>query len=381
MKNAKGKGTVWYGIHFYPGVAEYREPNKAPYRVFLNENTLREMDPTFAGRPVFVMHVDGVDDDIDVLRTDADGWVTESFYNQADGKHWVKFLAVSEKAERAIKQGMRLSNCYEPRTFGQGGLWNGVQYDREITGGEYEHLAIVPNPRYEESVILSPEEFKRYNEKCLGDLQRLANDKESKPMKLNLFKRTKVENSNEIDLDTMSVVLPKSKKEMTLTQLVNDADAAHDKENPAYGMAHPDHMVDMGEGKKMSVKDMHNAYKAMCDEMEKMKKDATEEESDLDTEKTAVDVEGDDKAKNDDADDDSDDKDAKKKALKLVDDEDKEVEAAKKKNAADEVERKRKAKEKADRLRNADSQKHETAVVVMSEDQVQRGKSRYGSAM
>ena len=150
------KGTIWYGIHFYPGVAEYAEPNEKPFRVFLNEDTLRSMDASFAGRPVFVMHVDGVEDDLDVLRGEADGWVIESFYNAADGKHWCKFIVCSDRGEQAIQRGMKLSNCYLPRQYGQGGLWNGVSYDKEVKGGEYEHLAIVPNPRYEESVILSP---------------------------------------------------------------------------------------------------------------------------------------------------------------------------------------------------------------------------------
>src|ERR1019366_6532201 len=70
------KGTVWYGMHFYPGVAEYRDSPKAePYRVFLNENTIRNMGPSFAGCPVFVEHVDGVTADVDALRSDMDGLV------------------------------------------------------------------------------------------------------------------------------------------------------------------------------------------------------------------------------------------------------------------------------------------------------------------
>ena len=31
-KNSKGK--IFYGMHFYPGVAEYQEPGGEPYRVF-----------------------------------------------------------------------------------------------------------------------------------------------------------------------------------------------------------------------------------------------------------------------------------------------------------------------------------------------------------
>ncbi len=367
IKNSKG--TRWFGLHFYPGVAEYAEPGKKPYRVFLNENTLRDMDKSFEGRPVFVMHVDDVEQDVDKLRGDADGWVLRSFYNSADGKHWVEFLAVSEKAEEVIKRGWQLSNSYFPKSYSKGGLWNGVAYDKEITAGEYEHLALVPNPRYEESVIMTPEEFRQYNEDLEVRLERLANEKEKEPMKLNIFKRTKVENS--VDLESMVVVLPKSGKELTITDLVKDHDEVIQNRNAM--AAHPDHLVDMGDGKKMTVKDMCNGFKQMNDELAAHKKNAEEKESEVDEAKEDVEVEGDDKAKDndDDAQMNKEDEEAKKKALELAEHEEKEVEAAKKKNA----------KEKADRLRNAGPGKEdeEVAKVEFSADQVARGKARYGS--
>lgn len=372
------KGTRYFGLHFYPGVAEYAEPDKKPYRVFLNENTLRDMDKTFEGRPVFVMHVDGVEEDIDELRKEADGWVLRSFYNAADGKHWVEFILVTEKAEQAVKRGWQLSNSYFPKAFADGGLWNGVKYDKEITAGEYEHLALVPNPRYEESVIMTPEEFKAYNDDLQIRLDRLANEKEQGMLKI--FKRTKVDNA--VDLESMVVVLPKSGKEVTITQLVNDADAAASHKGPME--AHPDHMVDMGDGKKMSVKDMHAAYKQMCDELEAYKKNTEEKESEVEEEKEGVDVEGDDKAKdNDDEDaDEGKDKDDGKESKMKAEEEDKEVEAAKKKNELESArQKKEKVKEKADRLRNAGprNEEEETARVEFSGDQVARGKARYGS--
>ncbi len=370
VKNSKGK--IFYGMHFYPGVAEYQEPGKEPYRVYLNEDTIRSMDPSFAGRPIFVEHVDEVDDDLDELRKDADGWVIESFFNAADGKHWVKFIAVSERAEKAIDHGMRLSNAYLPKSFGQAGLWNGVSYAKEITGGEYEHLAIVRNPRYEESVIMTPEEFKQYNENKLVELKRLSNSKDQKEktnMAFKLFKKTKVE--NELDLQGMSVVLPKSKKEVTLEKLVNDADDMAEKEKDGKApMANMDHMVKLHDGSDMKVGDLVAKHKAMADELEEMKK-SNDEEID-DGEKDVGDRGGDKSLDNDE-----DDEEAKKKALELAEHEDKEIEAAKKKNAAD----KAAAKEKAERLKNAHLRAREEEVVAVefSGDMVARGVKRYGS--
>lgn len=417
------KGTIWYGMHFYPGVAEYAEPNKEPYRVFLNEDTIRKMDPTFAGRPVFIMHVDGVDSNIDVLKTEADGWVVESFYNQADGKHWCKFITVSDKADRAIRQqGMRLSNCYVPKTFASGGVWNGVSYAKEITGGEYEHLAIVPNPRYEESVILTPEQFKKYNEDKIVELKRLSNDRKDQGM-LKFFKREKVENT--IDIEKMSVVLPKSGIEMTISEIVNELDRVRndppsldpggvagmkkafgndEKEkkkdgvwigNPATtggtiktneekdehkGLADLSHKVKLHDGSYCNVGDLVEKHKMMSEEMEKKKKDATESESEIDMKKESVDVEGDDKSKDNRKDEkemskhettgveneESEDEKAKKKALELAAHEEKEIKA-------------KNAKEKADRLRNAPYENKEPVYVELSMDRVARGVARYGS--
>lgn len=366
LKNSKGK--IFYGMHFYPGVAEYQEAGKDPYRVFLNEDTIRSMDPTFAGRPIFVEHVDSVDDNLDELRKEADGWVVESFFNSADGKHWVKFIAVSERAERAIANKMRLSNAYIPTAFAKGGLWNGVTYAKEVTGGEYEHLAIVKNPRYEESIILTPEEFKLYNENKIVELKRLSNSKdpkeESNPVKFNLFKKQKVENA--LDIEGMSVVLPKSGKEVTISQVLNEADEMEDAKKKNEVKADASHKVMMHDGSVCNVGELLEKHKAMYDELEAMKKANAEGAGDED------------EAAEDEPMANDEDEAAKKKALELAEHEDKELAEAKKKNAADKLDA---AKKKAQALRNAGpkTEREETAKVEFSSDMVSRGKSLYGS--
>lgn len=370
IQNSQGK--IYYGLHFYPGVAEYQEPSQNPFRVFLNEDTLRAMDPTFAGKPVFVMHVDGVESNIDELRKEADGWVIESFYNAADGKHWVKFIVCSERGENAIKRGMKLSNCYMPRQYGEGGLWNGVSYDKEIKGGEYEHLAIVPNPRYEESIILTPEEFKNYNEEKKLELSKIANNSKGASSMLSLFKRQKVENA--LDLENTLVVLPKSKREMSLMQVINAMDEAeHKKHEPQ--MANEEHHVEIGD-KKMSVKELKDCYNALKEEHEKLKSEKKEHEEGMENEEDEYGSEHSKDPGNDDKaldNDEAADKEAKKKAEAIVEHEDKELEEAKKKNA-------REAKEKADRLRNANRRATEEECAPFDLfERVNRGKSRYGS--
>lgn len=270
-------GKVFYGLHFYPGLAEYREPGKEPYRVFLNEDTIRAMDPTFQGKPVYVHHVDGVPLSVDEMRKEMDGVVVESFFNDADGKHWVKFVVFSERGFRAIQQGMRLSNCYEPRAKKQGGMWNGMDYQAEITAAEYEHLALVPNPRYEESVVITPEEFKKYNDDKRQELKRLANNGD-KLMVLKLFRRAKVENA--VDLAEMYVAL-KSGRELTITQLVNEADEKEEKDKAQ--IADGSHYVKVGND-TMTVNDLVSKHNEMCQALDDLKKAAEKtEEGDEET--------------------------------------------------------------------------------------------------
>lgn len=364
------------------GVAEYADEGLEPYRILIGENTLKTMDSTYAGKPLYVEHVDEVD--LDRVEAESAGYVVESFFNKLDGKHWAKFIVVSDAGHEAIRRGWKLSNSYVPQSFTQGGLWHGVQYAKEITNGEYEHLAIVPNPRYEESIIMTPEEFKRYNDEKKAELERVTNskEKEKKQMGLKWFKKAKVENSIDVD---MSVVLPKSGKEITVAKMVELADAAVAKKKNS--LADPSDKVKMHDGNMCNVGELLDKHKALHDELEAMKAkhDAAEKEGDVEVDEEAVDVEGDDKSKdnddpseaddagaiekdkknddeamdnddeesmdnedkdkdkkdNDDAEDgamdnDGEDEDAKKKALQLAEHEEKEIVAAKKKkNAAD----------------------------------------------
>lgn len=356
------KPMRFFGLHMSPGVAEYREPGKDPYRIFINEDAIKEMDTTFDGLPVFVHHVDEVDFNDPKLREHADGFVVKSFYNKADGKHWAEFMVVSEKGYDAIvNKKWKLSNAYVPKEMRGGGQWHGVDYAKEIVRGEYEHLAIVPNPRYAESVILTPEQFKAYNDEKEIELSRLKNSKEKSMLKF--WKRQAVENG--ADLEGMTVVLPKSKKEVTISELVIRNDEIEMKKDEPQ-MANGDHHVMVGEH-KMKVNELVAKHMQACNELAELKKKHPVENMEADEE-------------------------AKKKALELAAHEEAEMAAAKKNKEDEEAAEKKKNEEKAkeeekkknaahfEALKNAEK----TAVVPevrvdLSEDKVARGKTRYGS--
>jgi len=364
VSNAKEQAKIFYGLHFAPGVAEYREPDKDAYRILINEDTIRKMNPTFTGRPVFVDHVDSDE----LKETQEDGWVVESFFNEADGKTWVKFIVTSDRGHNAIKNGWKLSNAYLPQGFASGGVWHGLDYQKEVTSAKYEHLAIVQNPRYDESIILDAEQFKKYNSDKKIELEKVANSKGETSMNLNFFKRTKVENS--ADLENTVVVLPKSKVEKTITQLVNEADAI---QNMA-GYANGDHHVKVGED-EMTVNDLVKKHMDMCNEMAEMKKPKDEEKKE-NVEDKDMKKENEDQASGDDAvqdKKDNADEDMKKKDEKKENEEKDDKEMAKK-NAADRAVK----QAKIDAIKNADKSKFQPEVLEMPDAQVARGKARYG---
>lgn len=265
VQNAKTLPKRYFGLHMVAGVAEYHNA-QMDGRILVEEPAIKNMDPTFEGKPVYVDHVDDVN--LDKLQAEADGYVVRSFYNKSDGKHWVEFLVVSDRGHEAIAKGWKLSNAYVPKSFAGGGTWHAVDYQKEVKDGVYEHLAIVSKPRYEESIILTPEEFKAYNSKKEQELIRLSNSKEKRPM-FKIFKRDKVEDAEATKMESLEVQL-KNGKTMSIAQLVNVAEEHEEKyqeskndsaeEKPAEkkeegaekNYANGEHMVKVGD-KEMTV--------------------------------------------------------------------------------------------------------------------------------
>ena len=376
MKDKKGK--VYYGLHFTPGVAEYAgEGGVKANRIYINNNTAKEMDKTFAGCPVFVDHKD------DITANDfsnADGYVVESFFNKSDGCHWAKFVVTSEAGEEAIKvNGWKLSNAYYQTGSRAGDVWHGVQYDAEVVSADYEHLAIVSNPRYKESVILTPEEFKAYNLENDNKLLKLANSSEKKINKkpkekkgmLNFFKRERVENSD--SLENTIVVLPKSEMEISIAQLVKNADEVELNKDKAK-IANGESLVTV-DGKQLTVNELKESYKNLMEDKKDNEEDEDKKENDEEDKKE-------DKKDNEEDEDKKENEEDEDK--KENEDEDKEEnEDDEEKHMENEDEDKKESKKNSfnhDKLLGADKVSNEqNQTIVLTSDKVALGKARYGS--
>ena len=269
--NAKEEPKVFYCKHIAPGVCAYADET-----ILIGEEALKEMDKTFAGKPIYVNHQKV---DLEKIQQEADGYVAESFYLPEDGCHWAKMIIVSDKGHEAIRKGWKVSNAYVPDEFGIGGEWHNIPYNREVMKAHYTHLALVDNPRYEEAEVMTPEYFKMYKEQKREQLKSLENAKtkgEGKTMKWKLFKRTEVTNSD--DLSNTMVELSNGTA-ISIGEMVNSVEKDIQEKKEAKNKCNDllEEAVKVN-GEEMKVKDLIKEYESKCNKCNEDEEDKEEDE-------------------------------------------------------------------------------------------------------
>lgn len=270
--NAKEEPKVFYCKHIAPGVCAYADET-----ILIGEETLKGMDKTFAGKPIYVNHQKV---DLENLQQEADGYVAESFYLPEDGCHWAKIIIVSDKGHEAIRKGWKVSNAYVPDEFGIGGEWHNIPYNREVMKAHYTHLALVDNPRYEEAEVLTPEDFKMYKEEKQAQLKALENNKEPKgevKTMFKLFKKTAVANSE--DLSNTMVELSNGTA-ISIGEMVNSVEKDLKEKEEAKNKCNDllEEAVTVN-GKEITVKDLIKEYESKCNKCNEDEEDDEEKKS------------------------------------------------------------------------------------------------------
>ena len=371
FQNAKQEPQILYCRHIAQGVCGYNDET-----IFIGEDTLKKMDSTFAGKPLYVEHQQV---DLEKLQEQADGYVVESFYLPEDASHWAKIIVVSDKGHEAVSKGWAVSNAYVPDAFGANGEWHNIPYQREITEGHYTHLAIVSNPRYEEDVIMTPEEFKQYKAAKKEQLNQLQNSKKEEGVKqtmsmFKLFKKEEMKNSEDI---SKAVVELSNGKTVSIQEMINACEedikakeAAKAKKNAEEELLEKVVKVN---GEDVKVSELIKAYEsAKKNAEEDEKKDEDEEDKDEKKSKKNEDKDEEKKSKKnkcneEDADKENEDEDEKE-------DEDDKEEKKSKKNSKDFL----KALKEAEEI---DNSKENNVVVADTMDvKLARGFERYGSS-
>lgn len=267
FQNAKEEPKVFYCKHIAPGVCAYADET-----ILIGEEALKEMDKTFAGKPIYVNHQKV---DLENIQQEADGYVAESFYLPEDGSHWAKMIIVSDKGHEAIRKGWKVSNAYVPDEFGIGGEWHNIPYNREVMKAHYTHLALVDNPRYEEAVVMTPEDFKTYKESKREQLKQLENSKNQKGekrMNWKLFERKEVTNSEDI---ANKMVELSNGSTVSIREMINAVEEDI-KEKEAKCNETLESVVKVN-GEDMKVADLIKEYESKCNKCNEDEKDEDKE--------------------------------------------------------------------------------------------------------
>lgn len=266
MENSKGEPAIFYARHMKDGIAGYLDE-----KVLVDEASMKRMIPSFLAKPVYVHHQEV---DVETMKEKASGYVTDSFYNSLDGWLWVKMVIVDDIGLKAIQNGWGVSNAYIPTEWSAAGTYLNCEYDRAITNGEFTHLAIVNDPRYERAKVFTPEAFKAYQDGLKSELDELQNSKSKGTRMFKIFKTKQVEVS-EVD-GTTSIELQNGKK-MLISEMVNAVEEKEKENEAEEEKKNAEEMTVKVNGEDMTVKELVNKYQKLNKASAKKNADDIEE--------------------------------------------------------------------------------------------------------
>jgi hypothetical protein len=140
------KGKHFKSRFIQPGLAGY--PGQFGNALIKKENLDRFVH-TLRNKPVTINHRDKITEE------DKKGEVFNVWFNPEDGWYWCDGIITDKEAENLINNGWSVSCAYDfTKADNSGGTENNIPYDIEFLDGEFNHLALVDNPRYEGANIV-----------------------------------------------------------------------------------------------------------------------------------------------------------------------------------------------------------------------------------
>lgn len=134
-----------------PGVVKFGDKN---LMIYISKETIDRYSHRLKGKPVTIGHIEGITEENAQKVSVGDVAVCPE-----PGECIVTIK--NEEADRLIESGDRFSCCWVPVKWGPGGTWHNIPYDRELVEMDFTHLAIVPDPRYENvEVFMNSKEYK-----------------------------------------------------------------------------------------------------------------------------------------------------------------------------------------------------------------------------
>ena len=141
-----GKGRHFKSRFIKPGLAGY--PGQFGNALIQKENLDRFVH-TLRNKPVTINHKDKI------TEKDKKGEVFNVWFNPEDGWYWCDGIITDDEAINLINNGWSVSCAYDfTKADNSGGTEANIPYDIEFLDGEFNHLALVNNPRYEGANIV-----------------------------------------------------------------------------------------------------------------------------------------------------------------------------------------------------------------------------------
>lgn len=354
LANARQYPKFYYARHMFAGLCGYDDDV-----LLIDTDVMKAMAPTFNGKPVYVLHDERSSDErLATLKETSHGYVTETFYNEVDGWLWSKIMIVDDEGHEAVAAGWSVSNAYIPLEYGEGGTKHNCEYDKKVLAAEFTHLALVSNPRYEDACVMTPDEFKIYQEKEREQLNEIQNSKNTKGYKMKILNRKSKKQSKD---EGIFVEMTNAKGEVVEVSMDDMVSMIEQKQKEDEVM---NAKVTVN-GKQMTRAAVIKAYQEIINaECEKENEDDEELENEDEDELENMEDED---VQNEDDEDELENEDDE---LENEDDEDE------KSNSKARAKKKNHYKE----LKNAPQKRKAVIVFDSPQNKLDRGKSRYGTA-
>ena len=145
-QNSKDWAKTYKASNFIEkGVCTYNDET-----IYLSQEALNKAILSIKGRPVVIKHQKVTPQN---MEDHAVGYVSDCGFCDQEASFYCNFLVFDDEGKEVIAKDYSVSCAYIPKAFGIGGTWHNTPYDREVTELEFTHLALVPDPRYEDAKI------------------------------------------------------------------------------------------------------------------------------------------------------------------------------------------------------------------------------------
>ncbi len=137
-----------------PGPINYSELRNGTVEL-LRKAAIDASVRALVGQPVTVGHPKAQDARTDEeikswARANAIGTIESVTYNAEDGWYWAEGALTKPEA---VRHNAAPSVVFFARGYGSGGKYHGIPYGRELTSVEFDHIGLVPNPRFESATF------------------------------------------------------------------------------------------------------------------------------------------------------------------------------------------------------------------------------------